>query len=146
VIGCLSATVAYGIFLLAAFDPSVQQDGAAELVDRSETAREFLVADLFFPLFYGLLSPLAIWRFGAGADGGPPPGWIAAAAILLGIAAICDLAENVLLLTALDSVSAGAVDAAHLVALPKLACFGAGALLGIAILGKAARSLRAPAV
>lgn len=124
VVACFVATLAFGLVLLLAFDSDIQQIDAAELVDRAGDARAFLIADLFFPLFYGLLTAVAQLRFGAalsrveGAGDGRPPGWIVASAVLLVGAGIFDLAENVLLLTATGSESQGAVDVAHAVAIP----------------------------
>jgi hypothetical protein len=142
VVGAFVLTLAYGLLLLAAFEPDVQEASARELVARSDDARSFLIADLFFPLIYGVLSPLAQWRFGRALAGGSPPGWIAAAALLLAGAAVCDWTENVLLLSATDRPSEGAVDAAHVVAWPKIVLFVAGALLAIAVLVRAVRELR----
>ena len=120
----------------------MQQDDAAELVARSDDARAFLIADLFFPVLYGILSPLAQLRFGRSLTGGSAPRWVLAGAILLALAAVFDLAENVLLLSATDSPSPDSVDVAHAVAIPKLACFAAGAVLAILVLARAVRELR----
>ena len=142
VVGCFAATVAFGLMLALAFEPDVQEVDAAELVARSDDARAFLVADLFFPLLYGVLSPIAQWRFGRSLTGASPPRWVAAAALLLAAAAACDLTENVLLLSSTDSESPGTVDAAHAIAVPKLAFFVAGALLAVAVLVRALVELR----
>ena len=142
VLGAFALTLAYGLLLAAAFEADVQEAGAAELVSRSDDARSFLIADLFFPLIYGVLSPLAQWRFGRALTGGSPPRWIAAAALLLAGAAVCDWTENVLLLTATDRPSEGAVDAAHVVAWPKIVLFVAGAVLAIVVVVRAVRELR----
>ena len=142
VVAAFVATVAYGLLLLLAFEPDVQEAGAAELVRRADEARRFLVADLFFPLIYGVLTPLAQWRFGRELTGGSPPKWVAAAAVLLAAGAVCDLTENALLLSATGSESPGAVDAAHAIAVPKLVLFVAGAALSLAVLGRAAMALR----
>jgi hypothetical protein len=141
------ATVAFGLFLLLAFDRDIQSIDAAELVDRAGRARAYLIADLFFPVFYGLFTAVAQLRFGAAlsrAEGGDsrPPGWIMASAALLLGAGIFDWAENVLLLIATDSGSQGTVDAAHTVAVPKLSLFYAGAVLALFVLARAIRVLR----
>ena len=142
VVALFLATVLYGVLLLLAFEPDVQQADAAELVARSDDARAFLIADLFFPLIYGVLSPIAQWRFGRSLTGSSPPRWVATAAILLALAGLCDWTENVLLLTATGSESPDAVDAAHAVAVPKVAFFVAGGLLALAVLVRALRELR----
>ena len=142
VVALFVATIAFGVFLLLVFEPDVQEADAAELVARSDDARAFLIADLFFPLIYGVLSPLAQWRFGRSLTGGSPPVWVAAAAILLVLAALCDLSENALLLSGTDSESPGAVDAAHAIAVPKIAFFVAGAVLSVAVLVRAVVELR----
>lgn len=122
----LAASMAYGLFLLAAFDPGVQTDSAAELVSGSDEAREFLVADLAFPLFYAVLLPLAALSASRAADG-HAPWWVAACAAALVLGGLCDWAENILLLASLDTESPNRVDAAHAVAVPKLIFCGLGA-------------------
>jgi hypothetical protein len=148
VVGCFVATIAFGLVLLLAFDTDIQQIDAAELVDRAGDARAFLIADLFFPVFYALLSPVAQWRFGAAlranSGGSRPPGWIIAAAALLAAAGLFDWTENVLLLIATGSGSQGTVDAAHAVAVPKTIFFVAGALLALGVLARAVMVLRRP--
>jgi hypothetical protein len=150
VLVCFGATLAYGLLLLFAFDTDIQQINAAELVDRSDDARAFLIADLFFPVFYGVLSPFAQLRFGAvlssNQDAGDnrPPGWIIATAVLLAGAGLFDWAENVLLLIATGSGSQGTVDAAHAVAIPKTGLFVPGALLALFVLARAIKVLRHP--
>jgi uncharacterized membrane protein len=139
----LAATVALGILLSVAFDVEVQTVDADELVARSDDARAFLIADLFFIGLYAVLLPLAIWRFGAAITGGSPPLWVKAAALLLVGAGLADLTENVLLLTATGSISEGAVDAAHAAAVPKTVLFVAGAALALAVSVRAIRVLRA---
>jgi hypothetical protein len=143
---CFAATLAFGLVLLFAFEPDVQGIDAEELVARSGDARAFLIADLFFPLLYGVLAPIAQLRFGAAlaaSEGEPrPPRWIVAAAVLLAGAAVFDLTENVLLLSATGSESPGRVDAAHAVAVPKLALFVAGALLALLVLARAISVIR----
>jgi hypothetical protein len=148
VVVCFALTLAYGLLLAFAFEPDVQEIDVAELVDRRGDARAFLIADLFFPLLYGLLSPIAQLRFGAAlrGRGGPnesrPPRWIIAAALLLAGAGLFDLTENVLLLSATGSESQGTVDAAHTVAVPKVILFVAGALLALLVLARAVSVLR----
>ena len=139
----LVATVVLGLVLVIAFDPGVQTLDAQELVDRKDDARAFLIADLFFIAVYAVLSPLAIWRFGSALGGGSPPAWIKAAAIFLAAAGIADVTENVLLLSAAGSISEGAVDAAHVAAIPKVVLFIVGAALAIAVNVRAIRTLRA---
>jgi hypothetical protein len=146
VVACFAATVAFGLTLLFAFEPDVQGIDADELVERKGEARAFLIADLFFPVIYGLLSPIAQLRFGAAlaaAKGeSQSPRWIVASAVLLAGAAVFDLAENVLLLSATGSESQGRVDAAHAVAVPKVVLFVAGALLALLVLARAMSVLR----
>jgi hypothetical protein len=149
IVACFALTLAYGLLLLSAFDPGVQDVDAAELVERRDDARAFLIADLFFPLIYGVLSPLAQWRFRAALRSRdthgrrPAAKWIAAAAILLAAAGLFDLTENVLLLSATSSESRASVDAAHAVAVPKAILFVAGALLAVLVLARAISALRA---
>jgi len=147
VLAAFLATLAYGLLLTIAFEPDVQQADAAELVDRADDARAFLIADLFFPLLFGLLVPLALLRFGASLSrreggGSGPPRWIVAAAASLAVSGIFDWAENALLLSATGSESEGAVDAAHLVAIPKIAFFVVGAALSLLALARAIGVLR----
>lgn len=142
VVVLFGATVAYGVLLLVAFEPDVQDANAAELAARSDEAREFLIADLLFPVIYGVLSPLAQWRFGTSLTPGSPPRWVIGAALCLAGAAVCDWTENVLLLLATDSPSPDTVDAAHAVAVPKVILFIAGALLALAVLARATLELR----
>jgi protein-S-isoprenylcysteine O-methyltransferase Ste14 len=141
VLAAFVATLALGLVLLAFFEPEVQDIGAAELVDRKDEAREFLVADYFFILVYGVLSPIAIWRFGGALAGGSPPGWMKLTAVLLVAAGLVDATENTLLLSATDSVSEDTVDAAHALVVPKVGLFVAGALLAIVANFRAARTL-----
>jgi hypothetical protein len=139
------ATLAYGLLLLFAFDTDIQQINAPELADRSDDARAFLIADLFFPVFYGVLSPFVQLRFGAVlSSDNRPPGWIIATAALLAGAGLFDWAENVLLLIATGSGSQGPVDAAHAVAIPKIVLFVPGALLALFVLARAIKVLRRP--
>jgi hypothetical protein len=147
VVGCFAATLAFGLLLLIFFEPDVQEVDAAELADRAGEARAYLIADLFFPLFYGVLSPIAQLRFGAAtrrAEGGDdrPAGFVIAAAVLLAGGGLFDWAENTLLLTAVDSESQSTVDVAHAVAIPKLVLSVAGALLALVVLWRAVAVLR----
>jgi hypothetical protein len=130
-----AAVIAYGLALLIAFEPDVEMLDAAELA-ASDDAVPFLVADLFFPPIYGILLPLAMWRFGAER-------WVKIAALLLVAAALVDWAENVPLLTATDSVSEGAVDVGHAAGWVNIVLFTAGALPALVLLVRAARVLRA---
>jgi hypothetical protein len=137
----LAATIAYVIVLAVAFSPEVQTIGADELVARSREARSFLIADYFYIVLYGVLTPLVIWRFARSAAGDPPP-WMELAALLLAAAGLVDLTENTLLLFATGSVSPGAVDFAHALAVPKVVLFAGGALLALLAGLRAAMALR----
>jgi hypothetical protein len=130
-----AAVLAFGLVLLLAFDPGVERLDAGELA-RSDDAVPFLVADLFFPLLYGALLPLAMWRFSAER-------WARIAALLFVAAGLIDLLENALLLTATDSPSESAVDAGHVVGWVNVAVFTAAALPGLVLLVHAIRALRA---
>jgi hypothetical protein len=143
VIAVFLASVIYGLVLLAAFDPGVQGLDPAELFDRKDDARAFLVADFFFPLLYGLAFPTAAWRFGRWLTGGRPPWWCIAATVALALGGVLDLIENVLLLDAIDNESTDLVDTAHAIATPKLVAGGVGDLLAIVVVIRAALSLRA---
>ena len=137
-----AATLALGIVLLVAFEPEVQTIDADELVARADDARAFLIADYVFVVSYAILSPLVIWRFGSALTGGSPPGWIMLTALLLIAAGLVDATENALLLSATDSESEGAVDAAHALEIPKVALFVAGTLLAIVANVRAVKALR----
>jgi hypothetical protein len=130
-----AAVIAYALLLLIAFNPDVEMLDAAELAE-SDDAASFLVADLFFPPVYGILLPLAMWRFSAAR-------WARIAALLLVVAGVVDWAENILLLTATDSPSEGAVDAGHAAGWVNVVLFTAGALPGLVLLVRAIRALRA---
>jgi hypothetical protein len=130
VLGLFAASLVMGMVLLVAFDPSVQQDSASEIVTRSDDARAFLIADYVFIALYALASPIALWRFGSVLEPGRPP-WIVAAALLLLAAGAVDATENALLLSATGSVSPDTVDTAHSLRVPKLALSGAGLVLTI---------------
>jgi hypothetical protein len=142
VLGLFAATFAYGLMLLAAFEPDVQRDSAAELVARSDDARAFLVADCVFIVLYAIAVPIAIWRFGAALEDGRPPLWIWLAASLLGACGIVDVTENTLLLSATGAPSPSAVDAAHDLAVPKFVLFGGGLVLTIVASIRALRIVR----
>jgi hypothetical protein len=129
------AVIAYGVLLLVAFDPGVEMLDAGELVADSDDARAFLIADLFFPVLYGAVLPLAMWRFGAER-------WVRVAAVLLVAAGLVDWVENVMLLTATDEVSESAVDAAHVAGWVNVVLFTAGALPGLVLLVRALPALR----
>jgi hypothetical protein len=137
-----AATLTIGLVLLVAFEPEVQTIDARDLVDRRSDARQFLVADYLFIAIYAILSPIAIWQFGSSINAGSPPLWIKLTAVLLVAAGLVDATENALLLSATDSVSEGAVDAAHALEIPKVTLFTAGALLAIAANIRAVRALR----
>lgn len=130
-----AAVIAYGLVLLIAFDPSVERLDAGELSE-SDDAVPFLVADLFFPVLYGVLLPLAMWRFSTER-------WVTIAALLLFVAGDIDWLENVLLLTATDTPSEGAVDAGHVAGWVNIVLFTAGALPGLVLLWRAVQVLRA---
>jgi hypothetical protein len=142
VLALFAATLALGVVLLLAFEPEIQTIDADELVARSDDARAFLIADYFFVALYAVVSPAVIWRFGSALASGSPPGWIKLTALLLVAAGLVDAAENTLLLSATDSVSESAVDAAHALAIPKFTLFTAGALLAIVANVRAAKTLR----
>jgi hypothetical protein len=137
VVTVFAATIALGVVLLLAFDPEVQTIAAAELVVRSADARGFLIADYFFIVLYGVLSPIAIWRFGAQLREGGAPGWIRVGAVLLVSAGVVDATENTLLLAATGSISPDAVAAAHALAIPKVVLFVAGTIVAIAAVTRA---------
>ena len=139
-LGALALAVAYGLVLLASFEVAVQQDSAADLVRHADDARSFLVADLFFPLFYALAVPLAALGFARRSYDGDVPGAIKAALACLPVAGICDWGENLLLLASLDTESPNRVDAAHAVAIPKLIFFAIGTVGVLALLYRALRS------
>ena len=132
VVALFAATLLLALVLLLAFDPGVQTISAQELADRRDDARAFLIADYGFVLLYAVLSPIAIWRFARAR----------AAVALLAAAGLVDAVENTLLLSATGSVSEGAVDAAHALALPKFALFAAGAVLALIVYARALRTLR----
>jgi hypothetical protein len=142
VLAMLGATLALAAVLLIFFEPEIQTIEARELVARKDDARAFLIADYLFIVFYAVLSPIAIWRFGKALTGDSPPGWIKAAALLLAAAGLVDTAENTLLLSATGSLSEDTVDAAHALEIPKVAPFAAGALLAVAVNVRAAQTLR----
>ena len=142
VLALLAATLAVGIALLVLFDPDVQTVDAAQLVERRGDARAFLVADYVFVALYAILSPIALWRFGAAVGGGAAPAWIVAAALVLAAAGVVDAVENTLLAVATGGESQDTVDAAHALAVPKVALFSAGALLALAVNLRALRALR----
>jgi hypothetical protein len=128
-----AAVIAYGLVLLIAFEPDVETLDAGELA-RSDDAVPFLVADLFFPPIYGVLLPLAMWRFSAAR-------WARVAALLFVAAGMVDWAENTLLLTSTGSPSEGAVDAGHLAGWVNIALFTAGALPGLVLVARAIRTV-----
>jgi hypothetical protein len=130
-----AAVIGYGLVLLIAFDPGVETLEADELA-RSDDAVPFLVADLFFPPLYGILLPLAMWRFSAAR-------WAGLAALCFVAAGLVDWAENILLLTATDSVSESAADAGHVAGWVNIVLFTAGALPGLVLLVRAIRVLGA---
>jgi hypothetical protein len=140
VLALFAATLVAGLILLVAFDVDVQTVDAEELVARQDDARAFFAGDYVFVVLYGVLSPLAIWRFGAAVGAG----WMRFAALALLGAAVFDATENALLLAATGSVSQDTVDAAHAVAIPKTVLFLVGAALALAVDWRAARALRAP--
>jgi hypothetical protein len=130
-----AAVIAYGLVLLIAFDPGVEMLDAGELA-RSDDANAFLIADLLFPLLYGALLPLAMWRFSTAR-------WARIAALLFVAAGLIDWVENTLLLSATDSPSEGAVDAGHAAGWVNVVVFTAATLPGLILLWRAMRALRA---
>ena len=145
VLALFVATIALGILLLIAFEPDVQNIDAPELVERSDDARAFLIADYFFILLYALLSSIAIWRFGRSGSGHGIPTWIRLAVVLLLAAGLVDATENTLLLSSTGSVAEGRVDAAHALAVPKVLLFVGGALLALLVNVRALRVVRSRA-
>ena len=142
VLALFVATLALGILLLIAFEPDVQTVEADELVARSDDARAFFIADYLFVLVYAVLSPWVIWRYGESSSGDAAPAWIKLAALLLVAAGVVDAAENTLLLSSTGSVSEGRVDAAHALAVPKIALFVGGAVLAVLVNLRALRTVR----
>ncbi len=106
---------------------------AAELVEREDDARAFLIADYFLIALYSVVSPIAILRFG----------YLRWVAYVLVLAGMVDIIENTLLLMATDSVSEDTVDAAHALEIPKVLLFLAGALPALVVNWRAFRTLRA---
>ena len=144
VAGALAATLVFGIVLAVAFEPEVQTVEAAELAVRESDARAFFAADYVFIALYAVLSPIMIWRYAAVALPGPP-WWIVATVVLLPLAGLVDATENALLWSASGSLSPDTVDAAHALAIPKVALFLAGAIGSIATLVHAVGTLRSRA-
>ena len=133
-VAAAAAVIAYGLVLLIFFDPSVERLDAGELAE-SDDAVPFLVADLFFPLLYSILLPLAMVRFSSAR-------WVLVAAALLFFAGDFDWAENVMLLMASDSPSEGTVDAGHVAGWVNIVLFTAGALPALLLVWRAIRVLR----
>jgi hypothetical protein len=142
VVIAFAATLVVGLLLLAFFEPDVQQDDAAELLARRDDARAFLIADFFFIALYAVVSPLAQRRF-IDALGDRAAGWMVLAPVLLALGGAFDALENVLLLFATGELREGTVDTAHAIAIPKVIFFIAGALVSLALLVRAVRTLRA---
>ena len=138
----LAATIAVGVLLLVLFEPEVQTVDAEELVARRDDARSFLIADYVFVVLYGVLSPLAIWRFGTSA-GAASRAWVRLPVLLLPAAGLVDAVENGLLLSATGSVSSGRVDAAHALEVPKVVLFVAATAFALVANVQAVRALRA---
>ena len=138
-LAAFGASLAVALILLVLFEPDVQTMSAEELYARRDDARAFLVGDFVFILLYGVLSPIVLWRFWR-ASGSR---WAAAGAVLLACAAVVDVAEGVLLMSATDGVSQGAVDAAHGLEIPKVGLFVAGLIPAVVANVQAARFLRA---
>jgi hypothetical protein len=130
-----AAVIAYGLVLLIFFDPDVEMLDAAELAE-SDEAVPFLVADLFFPVLYGILLPLAMVRFSSAR-------WVIVAAALLFVAGDIDWAENVLLLMATDSADQSLVDAGHVAGWVNIVVFTPAALAGLVLVWRAFRVVRA---
>ena len=94
-LAAVAVTVVFGLLLALFFEVGVQSDSAAELVARSDDARRFLVADLFFPPFYAFLVPLASLAYARHSYGGSGPGRLIAAAACLVVGGLCDWGENI---------------------------------------------------
>ena len=141
VVAAFGASVVLGLVLLLFFEVDVQQADPAELVARRTDARAFFAGDYLFIVLYALVSPIAIRRFGATFEGGPPV-WLTLAVLLLPLAGIVDATENALLLSSTGSPSPDAVDFAHALAIPKIVLFVGGAGCAIAVVIRAIRVLR----
>ncbi|HEX2231738.1 MAG TPA: hypothetical protein VHG69_00045 [Thermoleophilaceae bacterium] len=128
-----AAVIAYGLVLLIFFEPDVETLDAAELAE-SDDAVPFLVADLFFPVLYGIVLPLTMVLFSRAR-------WVMVAAALLLLAGVLDWAENVLLLTATDTPSESTVDAGRVASWVNLVLFAAGALPGLVLVARAIRTV-----
>lgn len=139
VLAAFGASLIVALILLVFFEPDVQTVSAEELYARRDDARAFLAGDFVFILLYGVVSPIVLWRFWR-ATGSR---WAAAAAVLLACAAVVDVTEGVLLMSATDAVSEGAVDAAHGLEIPRVGLFVAGLVAAIVANVGAARLLRA---
>ena len=138
----IAGTLVLSLVLLVAFDPGVQTLDAEELVAERDDARAFLIPDFAFAALYGLVAPVVLWRFGAALYGLVVPNWVKAAALLLALAGLVDLVENVLLYSATDAVSEDAVDTAHAIKPVALVAFPIGALLSFVLGWRAVQTLR----
>lgn len=129
-------------------EPDVQNAGVEELVERRSDAVAFFTYDYVFVVVYGVIAPVALWRFGAsalvGTRPGTPPAWLVASALLLGAGALFDAVENTVLLLASSNGDAGWVDLGHALAVPKYALGGIGGLIALRAVWMAARTVRAP--
>ena len=142
VLALFALALPVGIALLVVFDPEIQRIDARELVARKDDARRFIVADYVFILIYGVLFPIAVWRFGRALAPESPPRW-AKLTVVMGVAAgLVDAVEDTLLLTATGSVSEGTVDAAHALEVPKIALFVTGVTLAAVASLRALRTVR----
>ena len=141
-VGVIAATVVVGLVLLVAFEPGIQTLDADELVAERDDARAFLVPDFAFAVLYGFVAPVVHWRFGAALYGLVVPTWVKAAAALLALAGLVDLVENILLYSATDAVSEGAVDTAHAIKPVALVAFPIGAVLSLVLGWRAVQVLR----
>ncbi|HYU58227.1 MAG TPA: hypothetical protein VEO00_09290 [Actinomycetota bacterium] len=127
---------------LLTFPQDIQTSGLAELQSKAQEARDFFTADYVFIVLYGLLGPVALWRFGRaiGRDGHPPL-WLRLGILFLAGGGIVDALENTLIVLSLQATGDGALVAAHALAIPKYAFAFPGFALALVALVRAIRSL-----
>lgn len=142
VIGGFSAVLVSLIVLATVFEAGVQTVDARGLVAVSDDAKEFFTADYVFIGLYSVLFPILLWWFSSALEQSTVRTRTRLAALLFVAAGIADAAEDALLLSATDAVSEGAVDAAHVVAVPKIALFVAASIFAVIALWRAIDELR----
>lgn len=121
----------------------MQTVDARGLVAVSDDAKEFFTADYVFIGLYAVLFPILLWRFSSALEQSTVRTRTRVAALLFAAAGIADAVENALLLSATDSVSEGAVDAAHIAAIPKIALFVAASIFAVIALWRVIDEVRA---